>query len=195
MVFPFFKALGTLFTRGDDNSGIISLNMNFGFFSRCYSELTISTNGYVYFDGSNSIYALNYYIDTRSSGGIYYKNLNSTSNDFNSIKSDINRLNSAFNPTNLFRITYDNVPDYGTHKLIASFQIILATNGSSSYVLLKYTSCLSNRTLIRTPGIYYTLSNGQASSSTFSNPCSSSNVNLRGTWVFDVTSGLVIFNS
>ena len=158
--------------------------------------LTISTNGYVQFDSSNSIYALWYDLDTRTSGGIYYQNLNSQSNDFNSIKSDINRLNPSFNPTNLFRIKYDNVPASRQSSLIASFQIILATNVSSSYVLLKYTSCLSGNTLTRTPGIYYTLSNGQTSSSSFSNPCSSSNVNLKGTWVYDVTTqiGRSFFN-
>jgi hypothetical protein len=163
------------------------MNFNFNYFGRSYSILTISTNGYVYFDSSNSIYALNYDLDTRYSGGIYYQNLNSQSNDFNSIKSDINRLNSVFNPTNLFRITYDNVPDYRRESLIASFQIIFASSSTSSYVVLKYTSCLSNRILSTPPGIYYTLSNGQASSSTFSNPCTSSNVNLSGTWVFDVS--------
>ena len=155
---------------------------------------TIVTNGYVEFDSSNSIYALWYDLDTRTSGGIYYQNLNSQSNDFNSIKSDINRLNSGFNPTNIFRITYDNLPAYNQSSLIASFQIILARDGSlsngssySSFVLLKYTSCLSGNTLTRTPGIYYTLSNGQSSSYQFSNPCDSSNVNLNGTWVFDVS--------
>jgi hypothetical protein len=160
------------------------MNFNFNYFGSSYSTLTISTNGYVLFDSSNYIYALNYDLDTRSSGGIYYQNLNSQSNDFNSIKSDINRLNSGFNPTNIFRITYDNVPAYAANSIIASFQIILATNRSWSYVLVKYTSCLSGNIY---PGIYYTLSNGQRSSSTFSNPCSSSNVNLIGTWVFDVS--------
>jgi hypothetical protein len=165
------------------------MNFNFNFFGRSYSVLTISTNGYVYFDSTNSIDALSYwYLDTRKRGGIYYQNLNSQSSDFNSIKSDINQLNSAFNPTNLFRITYDNVPAYGQSSLIASFQIILASSSSSSYVLLKYTSCLSDYvSLSTTPGIYYTLSNGQPYSSTFSSPCSWSNVNLRGTWVFDVS--------
>ena len=171
------------------------MNFNYNYFVRSYSVLTISTNGYVQFDSSNSIYALNYDLDTTLRGGIYYQNLNSQSNDFNSIKSDINRLNSGFNPTNLFRITYDNVPDLSTGTLLASFQIILAMSSSSSYVLLKYTSCLSNRTLSTPPGIYYTLSNGQQTSSLISNPCFASNVNLIGTWVFDVTSGLVIFIS
>jgi hypothetical protein len=163
------------------------MNFVFTFFSRSYSVLTISTNGYVLFDSSNSIFALNYDLDTRYSGGIYYQNLDSTSNEFNSIKSDINRLNSAFNPTNLFRVKYDNVPDYGKESLIASFQIIFASSSTSSYVLIKYTSCLSNRTLSTPPGIYYTLSNGQQTSSLISNPCFSSNVNLIGTWAFDVS--------
>ena len=154
--------------------------------------MTICTNGYVSFGSNNVIYALPFDLDTRNAGGIYYQNLNSQSNDFNSIKSDINRLNPSFNPTNLFRITYENVPAYEQSSWTVSFQIILATNGSSSYVLVKYTSCLYGS---KAPGIYYTLTNGQTSSSTFSNPCSSSNVNLIGTWVFDVTSGLVIFNS
>jgi hypothetical protein len=121
------------------------------------------------------------------SGGIYYQNLNSQSNDFNSIKSDINLLNPSFNPTNLFRITYDNVPAWSSSSLFASFQIILASSSSSSYVLLKYTSCISERTFLTPPGIYYTSTNGRESSFNFYYPCYSSNVNLTGIWVFDVS--------
>ena len=120
------------------------------------------------------------------SGGIYYQNLNSQLSDFNSIKSDINRLNPSFNPTNLFGITYDNVPAWSS-SLFASFQIILASSSSSSYVLLKYTSCISERTFLTPPGIYYTSTNGRESSINFYYPCYSSNVNLTGTWVFDVS--------
>jgi hypothetical protein len=173
------------------------MNFNFNFFGRSYSLLSISTNGYVSFNSSNSIYALNYDLDTRLiGGGIYYQNLDWRSNEFNSIKSTINRLNSVFNPTNLFRITYDNVFAHRSSSLIASFQIIFASSSFSSYVLIKYTSCLSNRTLSTPPGIYYTLSNGKQTSSLISNPCFSSNVNLIGTWVFDVTTqiGRFFFN-
>jgi hypothetical protein len=116
-------------------------------------------------------------------GGIYYQNLNSQSPDFNSIKSDLNRLNSNFVPTNLFRITYYNVPNYGSGAYIASFQIILASNASMSYVILKYTSCLPDLTI---SGLYY-LSNGLQILNKFTSPCTSSNVNLGGTWVFDVS--------
>ncbi len=179
------------------------MHFNYNYFGKSYLGLYISKNGYVSFGTNNTIYALNYDLDaSNSSGGIYYQNLDSQSNDFNSIKSDINRLNSGFNLKNLFRITYENVPAYNQSSLIASFQIILARDGSlsngssySSFVLLKYTSCLSNAALRVTPGIYYILSNGQQSFNQFSYPCDSSNVNLTGTWVFDVSSGSVIFIS
>ncbi len=179
------------------------MNFNFNFFGRSYSGLHIFTNGYVEFDDYKAIYALYYDLDTTESGGIYYQNLESTSNDFNLIKSDINRLNSAFNPANLFRITYDNVPasrnNYFTHdderKKSASFQIILATNGSSSYVLLKFTSCHLFSSY-KKPGFYHKSEKGQElSSNQFSSPCESSNVNLTGTWVVGVFSGPVIFFS
>jgi hypothetical protein len=188
---------GTLFTRGDDNSGPVLINFNFNYFSQSFTQLTISTNGFVYFSlgstsGSaygNSISALNYDLDTRTSGGIYYQNLNSQSNAFNSIKSDLNRLDASFVPTNLFRITYDNVPNYGSGSYIASFQIILAGSSSKSFVLLKYTSCLSSSFSIgATPGLYYLSANGQQLSNQITNPCTNSNVNLAGTWVFDVSS-------
>lgn len=183
-----FKANRTMFPRGDDNYGLVSINFNFNYFT----ELYISTNGYIFF-GSNSSYnsgysicALYYDLDTRYNGGIYYENLNSQSTDFNSIKSDLNRLNSSFVPTYLFRISYENVPTYFQSSYLASFQIILARDASKSYVLLKYTSCLSSSLSILS-GIFYLSLNGQQMSLTISNPCTNSSVNLAGTWVFDVT--------
>jgi hypothetical protein len=158
--------------------------------------LTISTNGFVRFDTLNSsliaygysISALNYdLITTSSTGGIYYQNLNAQSSEFNSIKSDLNRLNAAFVPTNLFRITYDKVPLFSTRTSTVSFQIILASDSSKSYVLFKYTSCAIGSPNT-TPGVYYLSSSGQQMSNKISNPCTSSNVNLLGTWVFDVSS-------
>ena len=195
---------GTLFPIGDDNFGVVPLNFNFNYFSNIFSQLTINTNGYVYFGTctgcniqfgfGNAIPALNSDLDTRTNGGIYYQNLNSQSNDFNLTKSYISKLNSSYEPTNMFRITYDNVRAYGSSSSIATFQIILSSDAVKSYVVLKYTSCLSNSSLLTTPGLYF-LSNGQQVSSLISNPCYSSNVNLVGTWVFDasvLTSNLLI---
>ena len=121
---------------------------------------------------------MNYDLDTRYSGGIYYQNLDSTSNEFNSTAYTIKRLNKTFIPSHLFRITYDNVPAYGQSSLIASFQIILASSESSSYVVLKYSSCIFRNRLF---GIYYNQSFFYES-----NPCYATNVNQIGTWVFDV---------
>jgi len=188
-----------LFTRGDENSGPVEINFNFIYFGQAFSQLTINTNGFVAFNGSSGGYAssgnytisgLNYDLDTRTSGGIYYQNLNSQSSDFNSIKSDINRLDAAFVPTNLFRITYDNVPLYLPSPNNVSFQIILASSSTKSFVLLKYANCFPTSFTPRSPpGLYYLLLDDQKALSQISKySCLDSNVNLAGTWVFDVTS-------
>jgi hypothetical protein len=84
-----------LFTRGDDNYGTISISFNFNYFNQSFSQLTINTNGYFNFGTSSGsitaygnyfISGINYDLDTRTSGGIYYQNLDSQSSDFNSIK-------------------------------------------------------------------------------------------------------------
>jgi hypothetical protein len=183
---------GTLFTRGDDNYALVAINFNFKYFAQSYSQLILSTNGFASFGtnsatSGNSISALYFDLDTRTSGGIYYQNLNSQSSDFASIKSDINRRDASFVPTNIFRVTYLNVPYYGQTSHIVSFQIVLASDGSKSYVLLKYVTCLSSAYSIRTrPGLGY-MSAGMEKPMYYhqiTNPCTSSNVNLPGTWVF-----------
>ena len=174
-----------MFARGDDNSGPVLINFNYSYFGRSYSQVTVNTNGFVWFASGNWIPALNYDLDTRTSGGIYYQNVNSQSSDFASIKSDINRRDASFVPTNIFRVTYLNVPFYGQTSPLASFQIALASDASKSYVLLKYAACLSSAYSIRTrPGLWYISATGQQMSNQISNPCTSSNVNLPGTWVF-----------
>jgi hypothetical protein len=168
----------------------VAINFNFKYFAQSYSQLILSTNGFASFGtnsatSGNSISALYFDLDTRTSGEIYYQNLNSQSSDFASIKSDINRRDASFVPTNIFRVTYLNVPYYGQTSPLASFQIVLASDGSKSYVLLKYATFLSSAYSIRTrPGLWYISATGQQMSNQISNPCTSSNVNLPGTWVF-----------
>jgi len=113
--------------------------------------------------------------------------LNSLSDDFNAIQTDINRINVNFVPNNIFRITYDNVSKYYDGNKKASFQIILSTDSSKFYVVLKYTDCLSGAPLVVLPGIYFIGENGEQLSYLLTDPCTSSNVNENGTWVFDVT--------
>ena len=152
--------------------------------------MTINTNGYVYFSTKYQIKALPYDLDTRIYGGIYYQSMNVSSNDFSSVKSEFSTLcNDFLSPTNIFRITYLGVPDYSSDSLIASFQIILATDSLKSFVLLKYTSCLSETTsFTSTPGLYHQDTSGVSKTIELgAPPCSSSNVNLTGTWIYDVT--------
>jgi hypothetical protein len=188
-----------LFTRGDDNYGTVSINFNFNYFGQSFSQLTINTNGYFNFgtssggsisaSGNYFISGLNYDLDTTTSGGVYYQNLNSQSSDFNSIKSDLNRLDASFVPTNLFRITYDNVPLFSSSSYSVSFLVILASDLSKSYVLLKCTTCLSSSFALRTtPGLYYLLNGQQTFIQVSNSPCSESNVNQAGTWLFNTTS-------
>ena len=187
-----------MFPYGDDNYEIVPINFNFTYFHYFFDTLTIDTNGFIYFSGkkccdialrsdSNAISGLNYDLNTASEGEIVYENVYSNSSDFGLIKSDINRLNSAFVPTNVFRITYYNVPDYFEKINYASFQVILASDSSKNYVALKYYSCLSGLSLLSSPGLNYLNQSGHNFSIKIENPCGSSNVNLTGTWVFDVS--------
>ncbi len=184
-----------MLTRGDDNSETLLINFDFKYYGTYFTQFLIATNGFINFDNTynaslgNAISALNYDLDTQTSGGIYFQNLNSQSSVFNSIQTDLNLLEPYFVPTNLFRITFDNVTNYGSGGYIATFQIILASDATKSYVLLRYTSCLTGLTLGKTPALYYlSASNGQQMSNQMSsNPCNGTNVNLGGTWVFDVT--------
>lgn len=181
------------------------LNFTFAYFKNNYKSLIISTNGYVLFSTSsqccplvrpalsNSIPALNYDLTTlKGNGTIYYKYLNSTvassQSEMSAIKSDVNRVNPTFVPLYAFKITFSSVQAFKSSSLLASFQVVLSTNSLSYFVTLKYTSCLGNVTLLSTPGLNYIDLKGLLVVVPITNPCTSSNVNLTGTWVFDVTS-------
>ena len=135
-----------------------------------------------------------YDLDTTSSGSITYQNIYPQSNEFNGIKSDLNRFSSSFAPTNVFRIMFTNVPLFASAASSpkVSFQIILASDSSSSLFLLRYASCFSSSVFqVYSPSLYYNDYNGAQQSiaiGTGSNMCTSSNVNSVGVWVFNVTS-------
>ena len=79
-----------------------------------------------------------------------------------------------------------NVPIKDKMSLLSSFQIVLASDSSKSYVLFKYTKC-SYDVLYQATQLFYLSSNLQQMSKLVSfNPCTETNVNLPGTWVFDV---------
>ena len=126
---------------------------------------------------------MNYDLNTNSFGEIVYENLNSSSSDFEQIKKYLNIV-----PTQLFRISFVNVPDFDTETLDASFQIILATDDLTYKMLLIYYYCLNGSTLLTPAGIYYLEKNGSQSSYLLStNPCTDSNLaqKVSGVWVFE----------
>ena len=120
-------------------------------------------------------------------GLIGYQSISSPSNDLDNITNEINRLtHTKFSCKNAFIITYDKVRDYKTGKKIVTFQIILSTDDSlNSFVTLKYTDCLTP--YLTYPGIYCVNKKGLLVKIPIGDPCSSSNVNIKGTWIFDVT--------
>ena len=182
----------------------MSLGFSFTYFGNNFQTVTVNTNGYALFSSqttccslalpaiSNSISGLNYDLKTTSSvgtSGIFYRSLTQAlnANGLASIKSSINRLVPSFVPTNGFQLVWNNVSSL-SGGLTATFSIDLASDSSSSYVVINYSSCLNGAPLKSTPGLYYINTNGVLQVLQITNPCSSSNVNLPGTWVFVVTS-------
>ena len=189
---------------GRGNSVNVPISFNFQYFSIFFNQLTIFTNGFIRFNYYDFIRSQTYYsyaiamaydLDTTSSGFITYQNIYPQSNDFNGVKSDLNRFSSSFTPTNVFRIMFTKVPLFtsAASPPTASFQIILASDSSSSsLLLLRYASCFSSSIFqIYSPTLYYNDYNGAQQNiaiGTGSNMCTSSNVNSVGLWVFNVTS-------
>jgi hypothetical protein len=186
---------------GNDGYALVKLNFDFTYFETIYKEISISTNGYICF-GNNTfctesirpslfdiLVALNYDLDTTriGSGQIYYKNLKEDSNEFILAKIYLNLFDPLFEPINILMITYDEVLSIDPTLISkVSFQVFLATDSTTSFVVYRYKSCPSELTLKASSGFTYRkdtekilIENGQQ--------CSSSNVGQTGIWVVDVT--------
>jgi hypothetical protein len=189
----------------DNSYTVASLGFNFAYAGTVYTQVSISTNGYVCLgsiscssttrpSNTNVIVGLNADLDTArsESGQIYYQRLSSGSSNFISAQSTVNLLNPSFSPTNIFMITYDKVLHHsGTYNttVMGSFQIFLLTDSASynSYVIFMYASCLNGIGLNVPSGLAFTTaSNFQQV--TIANQCASSNVGRTGKWVMSLTS-------
>jgi hypothetical protein len=138
---------------------------------------------------------LNYDSDTtiKGNGQIYYKHLDSNSDDFKSTKIYVNLFDLDFEPTNIFMITYDNVlPREWNSTSGALFQMFLATSdfNRKSFVLFKFISCPSYLPLKASTGLNHRNKWGilQDSKIFDGKQCTGSNVNQKGAWVSDVNS-------
>ena len=185
------------------------MDFPFVYFGANFSQLTVSTNGFVFFSSpvstccrinrptsSNVIAAYNYDLttDEANSGAVFYRSLNtsSSSSDLLRIQNEINTLvqRANFIARSAFIVTYDRVQSYYNRSEVATFQIILSSDlQRSSYVTISYESCLTHTPSVqlkseldclnsRLDGVYEKF---------ILNPCGSSNVNVSGKWIFDVS--------
>jgi hypothetical protein len=189
----------------DDGYKVVDLGFIFQYFWSDYTQVSISSNGYVCLGNNSECYrqsrptpfdiliGLNIGLDpTREgSGQIYYKQLNSNSLDFTSAKVFLNLFNPEFEPEQIFMITYDNVLPYSSASAsVASFQIYLSTDFVKSFVTFKLKSCPTGLTLQSSSGLNYKSGDGKLQEVIIANgqQCSGSNVGQTGVWVSDVTS-------
>ena len=138
----------------DEGYSIANLDFTFVYFGKSYTQVSISSNGYVCL-GNNSechgstlssphdiLIGLNIDLDPRreGSGQIYIKDLDSNSFDFESVKIYLNLFSPDFEPQQIFMITYDNVlPYYVSYSSsVTSFQIYLSTDYVKSFVIFKF---------------------------------------------------------
>ena len=190
----------------DDGYFAVNLDFNFTYFRKTYTQVSISSNGYVCM-GYNLLcgqitrpspheilVGLNFDLDTRRSGSgqIYYQNVSSDSIDFTSAKDYVNLLNSTFLPTNVFMITYDNILPYNTGLWnLTKFEIFLLSNNENSYVIFKYISC-PTEIYLSLSGLNHICDSGNLGEIIFNNSqlCTASNVNQTGVWISEVTTFL-----
>ena len=193
---------------GDDNSQTVDfMGFSFPFYKKYYSEITISTNGYVVFSSFNSslnssccfginrpqmsnlISAYNYDLISASNGNVFYRSVDTFSADLYTIQNEINQLlRTNFRASNAFVVTYANIASYSDRNDVANFQIILTTDSVQSYLTLNYGYCLQK------PMAFQIITEIDCLDKSLNmvvnsivNPCTSSNVNVIGKWIFNVT--------
>ncbi len=173
--------------------------------------MTIGVNGYVCLGTNNICYGYNrpspydilvglvMDLDTTPNGGgqIYYQSITSGTY-FTTATTYTNTLYPLFVPTNGFMITYDGVYPYNfvSASVVASFQIFLLTDGSTSYVVFSYTNCATGVASSAPSGLNIN-NGGSLVEKVISNECTYSNVGVAGVWVTRVdtfaSSNLEIF--
>ena len=126
--------------RNDDLSFSLELNFDFWLFNQRYTFLRLSTNGFVFLNNTNtriSVYELD--LITNTTGNIFHRSVRDAAT-LTAITNQINKANFGlgFLTTNAYMITWQNVPLFGRSSALHTFQLILATNRTHSYVLCNY---------------------------------------------------------
>ena len=143
---------------------------------------------------SNSIAAYNYdLITTTTSGRVYYRSISKTNTDLTTIQTEINQyLTTNFVAKNAFLVTYDNILSYTDRTDTAKFQIILSTDSQRSFLTINYVKCLLRQTSLPLSEFDCLDRSNRFVQNLINNPCSSSNVNVPGKWIFNISNAVSI---
>ncbi|XP_047672157.1 alpha-tectorin-like isoform X20 [Tachysurus fulvidraco] len=193
----------------DGSSSLIVLQQPFIYFGSSYNQVFVNNNGHLTFDQAWSSYTPYQFpvnggrdiiapfwtdIDNRGNGVISYQQFTSGS-VLTQATQDINQYfpQLSFNATWVFVATWDRVAYFSYSNTETSFQVVLISNGLSSFILMNY-GVIAPTTRNVQAG-YDTVD----SSYYFSIPGSfqynyqsftySSNVNVTGRWAFRVDQG------
>ena len=179
---------------GDYTCTIVNFNFNYYYYGNTYTSCCIHINGYIAFDYNSSPYyyyfiaPFNHDLETTYYGNIYYgstnnaQTLNQKGQEINSLKYS-NTVN--FIPTTAFIVTCDSVPYYtyyGSANPSVSFQIILSTDGSNSFLTVNYGSLGFSAS----DGHYFQYGAYKTTIS-LNNPMFSSNVGINGKWIYHLS--------
>ena len=166
------------------------MNLNFTYISPTgnFTKANIYTNGYFTLVGSSiTISAYGYDLITRNFGNVFYRTISQPSDDFITIQAEINNyFKTNFMASNAFVVTYSLVRSYTLATDVADFQIILSTDSITSYVTINYAKCLLSANSIPNTYVSYLDSHSVSMKYSIVNPCSSTNVNVMGKWIFNL---------
>ncbi|XP_049321004.1 uncharacterized protein LOC125781304 [Astyanax mexicanus] len=157
LFYPFGTGAGdTVCPPADDSdSSVINLTSPFSFFGRSYPQIYINHNGFLTFDQASSSYTPIQFnssysgrdiiapfwtdIDNRLNGIISY-NLYTVGNVLSRATQDINQYFTGVSLSILwvFVATWDKVAYFPNSGTESSFQVVLISTGSSSFVLMNY---------------------------------------------------------
>ncbi|KAL6474837.1 hypothetical protein MHYP_G00158770 [Metynnis hypsauchen] len=212
LFYPFGSGAGdTVNPRNDDgSSSAINLQSRFSFFGHLYSQLFVNNNGHLTFDQSSNSYTPVQFstyrrdiiapfwtdIDNRATGNISYNQYTSGSVLLQATR-DVNQYFPGvnFGASWVFVATWDKVAYYSYSGTQTSVQVVLISDGSSSFVLMNYGPIAPTNGTVEA-GYGTSSSDGFQilwSSSTVQanvpNLINISNVDVPGRWAFTVSQG------
>ncbi|KAK2876893.1 hypothetical protein Q8A67_020989 [Cirrhinus molitorella] len=192
--------------QDDGSSPEIMLEKPFVFFGHVFEQIYVNNNGYLTFDGPLSQPTPSYLqsqlnrhiiaplwtnMDNTVSGMISYRQV-TRGGLLLAASNNINQYfpNLSFTASQLFIATWDKVPYYNNSQSSSSFQVVLVSGGSLSFVMINYGNISSTNQEFQAG--FGTVN----STNYFSLPVfdenklfNTSNVNMPGRWVFRVDGG------